>query len=362
MRSFSDIEGIDSSIEELLEAAGYLTPATFTAATPEYIHAELAKANEMLDIVEVTPSLEDVSRWVEAVGGVKKSPRASYRALGDQAAAVGDDDDDGDGEDFVVVRPSAIPLSESFIEQNKVNVNSLPEAGTEVPETRAATQAVIQRPEVEPEQSATVSSSQSKTAVKPRSSSQDDRVRRRKLETEWAKKGAIQRERVLSMEEFRQKGGNVAPLEGDNGQNVTKSVRRETNEGVDPESRKYIRGVLHTDPGKVRVGSYAILLVELLLILSFLPLPLIFVDKEVYLWAVFAPILVIPAGLIFLLVARGAACPVCRQKQYVPKACRKHVKSHHIPVVGKMASTAIHIILFKWFRCIFCGTSIRLKE
>jgi hypothetical protein len=40
----------------------------------------------------------------------------------------------------------------------------------------------------------------------------------------------------------------------------------------------------------------------------------------------------------------------------------KNRKAHHIPVLGYVFAVAVHIVLFRWFRCTYCGTPVRLKE
>ena len=164
------------------------------------------------------------------------------------------------------------------------------------------------------------------------------------------------------MDEFREKGGKVAPLVRSEGSDLTKMTRSETNKGVKPESRRYVRGVLHKEPGSVLVSSFALLLSFVLVIVGLAGIPLVLWDKEQFFWAIYSPSLIVVAFLVWFFIARKGSCPVCRQRQYSPKACFKHVKAHRIPFLGYMISTAIHVILFNWFRCIFCGTSIRIKE
>ena len=53
MRTLLDIEGIDSVTASLLEAAGYTDIDALTSNKPEVIYAELARANKMLNIMEM---------------------------------------------------------------------------------------------------------------------------------------------------------------------------------------------------------------------------------------------------------------------------------------------------------------------
>jgi hypothetical protein len=47
---------------------------------------------------------------------------------------------------------------------------------------------------------------------------------------------------------------------------------------------------------------------------------------------------------------------------YVPKHCLKNRKAHHLPLLGHIGAVALHVMVFKWFNCTFCGTSIRIKK
>ena len=177
-----------------------------------------------------------------------------------------------------------------------------------------------------------------------------------------ASNASLQKERILSMEDFRQKGSHVSPLTNAAASDLTKSVKKETNAGVDPSSRRYVRGVLHTHRVAFKVGSLAFILSNICILAGIILTPLVLVDKEQYSWAVWSPLLIVLGLFIYLTLARKASCPICNQKQYRPKACLKHRNAHHFPIIGYMLPTALHALLFKWFRCIFCGTSVRLKR
>lgn len=173
---------------------------------------------------------------------------------------------------------------------------------------------------------------------------------------------SLQKDRILSMEDFKQKGSHISPLTSVASSDLTKTVKKETNAGVDPSSRRYVRGVLHTYRGAFKVGSFAFILSNICILAGLVLTPLVLVNKEKYDWAIWSPLFIVLGLFIYLTLARKASCPICNQKQYAPKACLKHRDAHHFPIIGYMLPTALHALLFKWFRCIFCGTSVRLKE
>ena len=70
----------------------------------------------------------------------------------------------------------------------------------------------------------------------------------------------------------------------------------------------------------------------------------------------------IPFGLGFLIVASKARCRVCSCPLFYVRLCRKHQAAHYVPLVGIACSTALHLLFFKWMRCMYCGTAIRLRH
>jgi len=172
----------------------------------------------------------------------------------------------------------------------------------------------------------------------------------------------INKSKMRTMDSFRTKSGHVAPLKSASSHDLTRSVSKETNKGVNPNSRFYIRGVLNKRAGEFMFSVCAFIMFNLCVLAGFLLPLLLILDKEKFAWAVYAPILIIVGILIYFMFSGRATCPVCNQKQFAPKNCLKHRDAHKWPIVGYMLPTALHAAVFKWFKCIFCGTSIRLKE
>jgi len=154
----------------------------------------------------------------------------------------------------------------------------------------------------------------------------------------------------------------VAPLKSASSGDLTRSVSKDTNKGVNPNSRFYIRGVLNKRAGAFMFSVFAFIMFNLCVLAGFLLPLLLVVDKEKFAWAVYTPILIVVGILIYFMFSGRATCPVCNQKQFAPKNCLKHRDAHKWPILGYMLPTALHAAVFKWFKCIFCGTSIRLKE
>ena len=66
-------------------------------------------------------------------------------------------------------------------------------------------------------------------------------------------------------------------------------------------------------------------------------------------------------GFMQLHFAGRSRCRICSCNLFHSKNCLKNRKAHHIPGLGYVASLSLHLLLFGWFRCMYCGTAIRLK-
>jgi hypothetical protein len=66
-------------------------------------------------------------------------------------------------------------------------------------------------------------------------------------------------------------------------------------------------------------------------------------------------------GCMQIHFAGRSRCRICSCNLYYSKNCLKNRKAHRIPLFGYVASTALHLLIFGWFRCMYCGTAIRLK-
>lgn len=336
-----EIEGFDEAMAELFEAAGFVEETSVFAVSKEELFSELSKANEMLQIVENLPTMEALASWQELLSDGKVeiepevqdspviTPQSAARELKPVPRALS-----------VAV---AIPLSDGFVEEHALDLSVLPAAEV-VDDTVLELRKHISARDQHLFRSSTTPPKESEAVVTA--------TEKRKLDIE----------RVKTLEEFREEGGHVEPLERSSELDLTKTPKAGNNLGLSPTSRRYLRGVLHKEPVRTVFGSVAFILVQILLVLAIAPIIYILSSPDDYIWGLLSPLLLVIAGVIYVAFARQVGCPVCRQRQYVPKECRKHMKAHTLPFLGHMLPTALHIILFKWFHCIFCGTSIRVKE
>jgi hypothetical protein len=150
---------------------------------------------------------------------------------------------------------------------------------------------------------------------------------------------------------------------------LIKTARPETNKGRERTSRLYIRGVLHAHPMRVWFGALFALLVRITVPLGIIgSFFLLLRDQNpqsfgwVSHWYLVFPLSVFFFLGSYLITGLKAKCTVCGQKCFLPKKCLKNKKAHYIPLLGYIIPCALHVLLFRWFRCTYCGTSIRIKE
>lgn len=186
-----------------------------------------------------------------------------------------------------------------------------------------------------------------------------------------SKREEVNTMRVRSTSEFVVPGAKLVIPEKSKEDRVhlLRNVLPKTNQGVNPDSRRFVRGVLHTHPGQLWWGAVFTLAFQLFVPLGIISaLALLMKDiKNPYLlwvpgWFLVFPCSVFVFGLLFLLISYGASCRICGQRCFVPRHCLKNKKAHHLPLFGYVFAAALHMVLFSWFRCTYCGTPVRLKE
>ncbi len=129
-------------------------------------------------------------------------------------------------------------------------------------------------------------------------------------------------------------------------------------------SRWVRRGVVHPNPGLLIFGAMVVLLWRVALLAAVLAVPwlVLAVPKP----SDYTPHIVVAAGILavlgvtHLIVGSRARCRICSCHLFYSRNCVKNPKAHSLPGLGKTASLALHLLLFQWFRCMYCGTAIRL--
>jgi hypothetical protein len=365
MTDLKCIHGIGKVSLELLEAAGFHDAETLAMAGVDDLVSELQRANNILQLANRAPAKKAVGNWIAAarkhIGRVDEAVAAPSMPVNYEVTPQ--------GRELLGVAPLAIPLPVWQLVENQLAVADIPPAilfnrysGDLEIRVTARTAAAGGVPRVSlPGLSRPVSSSvyvQLAEAAPPRLEIDVSRLRS-----------------VADLEKVGQLiPGSLSapPADGAPDNNRVALIRAplaETNRGRDPRSRSYVRGVLHTHPGGMTAGAVVTLVLAVLL-------PLAMVDCFLLLLAVLFPnnfswvslwFLVLPCclpvlGIFYLIFGVGGHCRICTQRVFLPRSCRKNIKAHHIRGLGHIVPMCLHMLLFRWFRCTYCGTPVRLKK
>ena len=326
-----DIQGISGDNVQLLVAVGVETLVGLSQSDPGGLLEELENANSHLGLVEQLPNLDQVVTWIE---------EARNRSGEEASTSVTRLDEVVELIPISVVK--AFPVSKESILENKIAVGDVP-VMDEFLEGRDLYVEEVKNIASEPSEiNATVREISAKTPLRKISSQED-----------------------ISKSISSSKKSKVEPLERNQQFDLRKTATPEINAGRKMHSRSYIRGVLHPQPIRVKFGAFLCAFTIGLLPLSLMAGCAILMfedDHELVIWSAVVPFSSVVLGLLYLIFARPVKCRVCGQPLFAAKSCRRNPQGHRIPFLGYILPTSLQLLIFHWFRCMYCGTSIRLKE
>lgn len=129
-------------------------------------------------------------------------------------------------------------------------------------------------------------------------------------------------------------------------------------------SRTVRRGVVHPNPLLLVIGAIISLAWRLALVSAIVAVPWLFWSvprPSVYANQIaLAALGLLALGIAQLVILAKARCRICSCHLFYSRNCVKNRKAHSIPLLGKTASLSLHLLLFQWFRCMYCGTAIKL--
>jgi hypothetical protein len=416
MSKLIHIEGIGSDEVELLEATGWTDPHALAKANPELLVKEITAANEMLRIVARTPERHTVEHWISSAARFldptvpKKRRSRSRAAVADDAPAKparrgGRKSAKVAVPDMPVVEEAPAEVPAAVVDSGEAALEALTgpvnfEAEPDVIEMLSVAPFALPIPARTLAEKGIAPSEIPVAPLLNRALGDLDvrvtveRPRRKDLPAapgDGRRAGAAAAVQVADLGfSFGRRGFDPskirtiedaqgdAPLvrvatakSGPEDERLTllRSPRPETNAGRDPKSRFYIRGVLHDRPFVVWFGGLFVVLLQLCVPLAVIAAPLLILSDQVPEkfswvpgWVIAFPIALPLLALLYGLVGARAKCRVCAQRMYVPKHCLKNRKAHHLALLGHIGAVALHVMVFKWFNCTFCGTSIRIKK
>lgn len=356
MESLKSIPGIGESSLELLEAAGFLDVESIARTDTDELANELNRANAILRISSETPSREIVAAWISTARGMAGIEEEEPPVVSMEQEAV-DYEESPQVAAMLEGAPLAIPLPARFLMARQLAVSDIPAAillnhysgdfdvrtGLRLPGVR-----------------------QSK--AKP-SNAAGNFVR--------LSEGGGQRLEI-DVSKLRSTSDPATPMvrlpavkasPANDRVALIRAPRSETNKGRNPQSRWYIRGVLHSHPRSIIAGAFVTLLVFFSTPLAVVSSLLLLLSGEmpqkfgwVPGWLIVFPLVLPLFGFCYLIWGLGGSCRVCGQHLFRHSRHRKNSRAHHLPVLGYVFPLCFHILLFRWFRCTHCGTPVRLKE
>lgn len=380
MSTLLEIEGIGPGERDLLEAAGWTDTRAIATADLKDLSAELEKANRILKLVPVTPDRATIAGWIrmaaELLGepvAVPDSPEGSEAGEAAEeidaaaekisARVTGPVNEEADRGIALMLEKAAfaVPIPARILTEQGISPSEIPvaawvnQANGDLDVKGGANAAAKRIPEAKEAKTKLVSNPV--MAGEPASAS------RRGIDTA----------KVKTLEEAQAapvvKSPSSKLVDPNDRLALLRAPLPETNARRKPGSRFYIRGVLHDRPFRVWFGGLFAVLGQVLIPLALISAPLLILSQQdevrfgwVPPWLIGFPLALPVVGLLYLFVSTGAKCRVCGQRLYVPKHCLKNSKAHHLPVIGHIGALALHVMIFKWFKCTFCGTAIRIKK
>lgn len=355
MPALDEIPGIGKGSLELLDAAGIRDTGHLTQQDPVKLVAELKRANEVLGISKRSPGIAMVDKWIlaalelrgtqppESEPELEPVPPVNYEANAEVAG-------------MLVRSPYAIPLPGKVMMEKRLGVSGVP-AGLLLNRYSGDLDVRIGDP----------SNPRPDVPVRRAASSVEQRVTTQPDRRQFDSSGVMP-----ATPDPATRGTRVAKSKTGHEEDrvaLIRSPREATNRGKDPNSRRYIRGVLHTHPWSLRIGAVFTLLLALNLPLAIISAFLLLISREmpeslpwVPEWILAFPLALPLVGIGYMIWGFSGKCRICTQKLFVHKGALKHTKAHRLPGLGYVIPLCLYLLLFNWFRCSSCGTPVRLKK
>lgn len=131
------------------------------------------------------------------------------------------------------------------------------------------------------------------------------------------------------------------------------------------EPKTYLRkkGVRHMTPFRTWLGAASVLLLFICILFSIAVITLVLLNGErgwLIISLCFGPLFL--ALILYLSLALPRKCSVCRAHIFSFKKYTRNKAAHCLPLFGYVFATALHVFLFRWFRCPACGSSQQLEN
>jgi Domain of unknown function (DUF4332) len=351
MTNLKKIPGIGNVTLELLKAAGFPDAESLAKAGVDELARELERANKILQISKRPLPRSNIEKWISTARDLTGTGREVAaeefqmpinHELSPQVISM------------LAAAPFAIPLPARLLVGQQLAVGDIPAA---ILLNRYSGDLDVRIDERVPAPKPVRHSSGTGNVIIADTSATRVEIDNSRIKSTDAFSGAVQRNLTAKSE---MDNDRVALIRG---------PRLETNQGRDPNSRAYIRGVLHSHPVSMSFGAAITLIIMTLLPIGIVSAALLLLSQEmpthfswVPKWVLAFPVSLPVFGIAYAIWGLGCGCRICGQKIFIPRMCLKNSKAHHIRGLGYIIPVCLHILLFKWFRCTYCGTPVRLKK
>jgi hypothetical protein len=356
METLNSIPGIGKSSLELLEAAGFLDVESIARSDAAELASELKRANSILHIASETPTLEMVVDWITTareISGIQEEEK-------EQPVSEDEPVDYEESPEVAAMlqgAPFAIPLPARLLMARELAVSDIPPAILLNSYSGEFDVRTGQRlPGVK--QPINKTSTPSGNYVRLLESGSQ----RLEIDTSKLRFTSDIGEPLVRLPAVKASPANDRVA-------LIRAPRSETNKGRDPQSRWYIRGVLHSHPRTITAGALFTLLLYMATPLAVVSSLLLLLSGEmprdfgwVPGWLIAFPMALPLFGLLYLIWGFGGSCRICGQNLFRHGRHRKNSRAHHVPGLGYIFPLCFQILIFRWFRCTHCGTPVRLKE
>jgi hypothetical protein len=375
MSALTAIPGLNPEFIELLEGAGIRTAGALAKLSPVEAHKRLEMIAWQKGRVQQAPSLATVQQWVRQAtdlpGALEEIP----------AALPAPDWDQGDDLPEVIVLdkatlpvknvyvppaqrarratsasalppmgipltsaenlPEAVPYTPAAQAGYHAPVSHLPAAAPLAPGPRPAVAAPTMAPSLGNVTSAVASDVASLPAALPTFTTFDQ------YEAGETRVAPLNRLSIDAPAEPLEPGRTMDRL------NAAESL-----------SRWVQLGVQHPSPGLLIIGAFISLLWRLAVLGALIGVPWLLLTAERgsdhRMEVLIAGGVLLVLGIAQLIIINKARCRICSCHLFYSRDCVKNRKAHHIFGLGFTASLALHLLIFQWFRCMYCGTAIRM--
>lgn len=339
---------------ELLEAAGILDDQALAVAGVHELISELDRANRMLRIVEEIPSPEIVADWIESAAaqiGLEVLPErealmpVNYEGNPQVAAMLQD-------------APVAMPLPGRLLVENQLAVGDIPVG---ILLTKYAGDLEVRITANENEKTSSASRVRG-----------GNHIQKAEFSNAPATKLEVDTTRLRPTHELARNGVMKLPVfstEADGAEAILRAPLEKTNRGRSPHSRFFVRGVLHSHPGRIYSGAVVTLTLLIAIPLGITAAALLMLSQQhpadytwVKPWFIAFPLSVFLMGALYWWLGYPCRCRICTHRLFTPQRFLKNDKAHHVPGLGYIIPLIFQLLIFHWFRCTHCGTPVRLKK